>query len=143
MDKTDCKKKILTAFGILFSIGTILIGANGLLELGCGQTNSTSNQTSASNPTTNTTTATITTPTQTNSTSNQTSTTSTSNNTSTTPAQERAADSIKGAITETGEFLGNVSQKVTTSKSAGALLNETSDALGNAYVETQKFFKPN
>ena len=36
-----------------------------------------------------------------------------------------------------------MTQKVTTSKSAGALLNDTSNELGNAYVETQKFFNLN
>ena len=146
MDKTESKKKILTTFGILFIIGMISIGANSLLELGYGQTNSTGNQnqTSASTPTSNITTApAITTPTQTNSTTNETSTPSTDNATSTTPTQEEASNSIKGAITETGEFLGNATKEVTTSKSAGTILNETSDALGNAYVETQKLFNPN
>ena len=80
---------------------------------------------------------------QTNSTTNQTSTPATTNTTTTTPAQEEASKSIKGAVTETGEFLGNVTEEVTTSKSAGAILNETSDALGSAYVETEKFFSPN
>ena len=49
---------------------------------------------------------------------------------------------IRGAITETGEFLGNVTDKVATSKSAGTIVNETSEVLGNATVETQKFFSP-
>ena len=43
---------------------------------------------------------------------------------------------------ETGEFLGNVTEKVATSKSAGTIINETSEVLGNATVETQKFFSP-
>ena len=43
---------------------------------------------------------------------------------------------------EAGEFLGNVTEKVATSKSAGTIINETSEVLGNATVETQKFFSP-
>ncbi|TVP41029.1 hypothetical protein [Candidatus Nitrosocosmicus arcticus] len=151
MDKMECKKKILTTFGILFVFGIISIGTNGMLELGYGQTNSTGNQnqTSASNITTNNTTApSIITTLKTNSTGNQTSaSTAPANSTATpetiTPAQEKASSSIKGAISETGVFLGNVTQKVTTSKSAGALLNDTSNALGNVYVETKEFFNPN
>lgn len=151
MDKTEYKKKILVTFGILFIFGVISIGANGIMELGFGQTNSTGNQnqTSASNANANnTTSSSITTPMQTNSTGNQISTSTPTANTTaapetTTPAQGKASSSIKGAISETGEFLGNASQKVTTSKSAGALLNDTSDTLGNSYVETQKFFNPN
>lgn len=147
MDKTEYKKKILTTFGILFIIGIVSMGANGMLELGYGQTNSTGNQnqTSTSIPTNNTITApTMTTPIQTNSTTNQTSTFSSNTNTSsTTPTKEEVSNSIKGAITETGEFLDNATKEVTTSKSAGTILNGTSDALGNAYVETQKLFNPN
>lgn len=60
----------------------------------------------------------------------------------TTSAQDKASQSIRGAITETGEFLGNVTEKVATSKSAGAIVNETSEVLGNATVETQEFFSP-
>ena len=155
MDKTEYKKKIVVTFGILFIFGVISTGANGIMELGFGQTNSTGNQnqTSTSNAIANiTTSSSITTPVQTNSTGNQSSlSTPTANTTAASetttpapsPAQEKASSSIKGAISETGEFLGNVSQKVTTSKSAGALLNDTSNTLGNAYVETQKFFNPN
>lgn len=73
--------------------------------------------------------------------------TNTTTNTTTTPvmtttAGEEASQSIRGAITETGEFLGNVTEKVATSKSAGTIVNETSEVLGNATVETQKFFNP-
>jgi hypothetical protein len=57
--------------------------------------------------------------------------------------QEEASQSIRGAITETGEFVGNASEKVATSETAGTLVNETSEVLGNATVETQKFFSPN
>jgi small nuclear ribonucleoprotein (snRNP)-like protein len=67
--------------------------------------------------------------------------TNTTTNTTTT-AGEEASQSIRGAITETGEFLGNVTEKVATSKSAGTIVNETSEVLGNATVETQKFFSP-
>jgi hypothetical protein len=62
--------------------------------------------------------------------------------TSTTSAQDEASQSIRGAMIKTGEFLGNVTEKVATSKSAGTILNETSEVLGNATVETQKFFSP-
>ena len=78
---------------------------------------------------------------QTNSTVNQTST-PTATPAMTTSAQDKASQSIRGAITETGEFLGNVTEKVATSKSAGAIVNETSEVLGNATVETQEFFSP-
>jgi hypothetical protein len=61
----------------------------------------------------------------------------------TTSAQDEASQSIRGAITETGEFLGNVTDKAVTSKSARTIVNETSEVLGNATVETQKFFCPN
>jgi len=89
-----------------------------------GQTNSTMNQTSTP-PTTNTNTTTTITP------------------AITTSAEEEASESIKGAITESGSFLRNVTEKIATSKSAGAILNETSEVLGNAYVEAKKFFSLN
>ena len=143
---------MLVTFGILFIFGVISIGANGIMELAFGQTNSTGNQnqTSTSNAIANiTTSSSITTPVQTNSTGNQNSlstptanTTAAPETTTPPPAQEKTSKSIKGTISETGEFLGNISQKVTTSKSAGALLHDTSNILGNAYVETQKFFNP-
>jgi cytoskeletal protein RodZ len=145
MNMMKCKKEIPVVFGILFIFGTTLIGTTGAWDSVYGQTNSTTNQTSAPTVTTTNATSTqaITIPKQTNSTPNQTSVPATTNATSTTTAQEAASNSIKGAITETGEFLSNATQKVTTSKSAGALLNDTSYELGNAYVETQKFFNPN
>ena len=151
MNKMKCKKEMRVIFGILFVFGIVLIVGKGTLDSVYGQTNSTINQTSTS-PTTNTNTTTtpaITTPAQTNSTINQTSTSPTTNtNTTTTPAittpaEEEASKSIKGAITETGSFLRNVTDKVATSKSAGAILNETSEALGSAYIEAKKFFSPN
>ncbi|WP_458720416.1 hypothetical protein [Candidatus Nitrosocosmicus sp. R] len=139
------KKEIHVVFGILFIFGTILIGTTGAWDSVYGQTNSTLNQTSNPAVTTPNATSTpaTTTPTQTNSTANQTSAPTAANSTIKTTAQQEASNSIKGAITDTGEFLSNATQKVTTSKSAGALLNDTSNELGNAYVETQKFFSPN
>ena len=55
---------------------------------------------------------------------------------STTSAQDEVSQSIRGAMIETGEFLGNVTEKVATSKSAGTIINETFEVLGNATVET-------
>ena len=78
---------------------------------------------------------------QINSSTNQT-TVATETPATTTSTQDDASQSIRGAITETGEFLGNVTEKVATSKSAGTIVNETSEVLGNATVETQKFFSP-
>ena len=116
MNKMKCKKKIRVAFGILFIFGVVLIVAKGTLDSVYAQTNSTINQTS---------TPTTTTPGM------------------TTSAQEEASKSIRGAITETGAILGNVTEKVATSKSAGTILNETSEVLGNAYIEAKRFFSPN
>lgn len=73
---------------------------------------------------------------------NSTSTITSSPPASTTSAQDEVSQSIRGAMMETGEFLGNVTEKVATSKSAGTIINETSEVLGNATVETQKFFSP-
>ena len=119
MNKMKCKKEMRVVFGILFVFGMVLIVGKGTLDSAYGQTNSTINQTSTP-PTTNT-------------------------NTTTTPAittsaEEEASESIKGAITETGSLLRNVTEKIATSKSAGAILNETSEVLGNAYIEAKKFF---
>lgn len=119
MNKMKCKKKMRVVFGILFVFGMVLTVGKGTLDSAYGQTNSTINQTSTA-PTTNT-------------------------NTTTTPAittsaEEEASESIKGAITETGSLLRNVTEKIVTSKSAGAILNETSEVLGNAYIEAKKFF---
>jgi hypothetical protein len=119
MNKMKCKKEMRVVFGILFVFGMVLIVGKGTLDSAYGQTNSTINQTSTA-PTTNT-------------------------NTTTTPAittsaEEEASESIKGAITETGSLLRNVTEKIATSKSAGAILNETSEVLGNAYIEAKKFF---
>jgi hypothetical protein len=77
---------------------------------------------------------------QTNATSaNQTGKTSSS----TAAAQsEQASRSIKGAITSTGQFLNNATQKIVGSKSVQTIVNESSDLLGNATVATKKFFNP-
>src|SRR4029079_460185 len=125
MNKMKCKKEMRVVFGIFFVFGMVLIVAKGTLDSVYSQTNSTMNQTSTP-PTTNTNT-----------------TTTTTTPAITTSAEEEATESIKGAITETGSFLRNVTEKISTSKSAGAILNETSQVLGNAYVEAKKFFSPN
>ncbi|MFI5406423.1 MAG: hypothetical protein ACHQ1D_07915 [Nitrososphaerales archaeon] len=119
MNKMKCKKEMRVVFGILFVFGMVLIVGKGTLDSAYGQTNSTINQTSTA-PTTNTNT--------------------TTNPAITTSAEEEASESIKGAITETGSLLRNVTEKIATSKSAGAILNETSEVLGNAYIEAKKFF---
>jgi hypothetical protein len=103
------------AGGIFLIFGLLLITATETLDSANGQTNSTINQTS----------------------------TTTGTPAMTTSAQDEASQSIRGAITETGEFLGNVTEKIATSKSARTIINETSDILGNATIETQKFFSPN
>jgi|SRR6476619_7492340 len=125
MNKMKCKKEMRVVFGIFFVFGVVLIVGKGTLDSVYGQTNSTMNQTNTP-PTTNTNTTTTTTTTA-----------------ITTSAEEEASESIKGAITESGSFLRNVTEKIATSKSAGAILNETSDVLGNAYVEAKKFFSLN
>lgn len=148
MSKINCKKEIHVVFGILFIFGAILIGTTGVLNSVYGQVNYIANQTSTPAAAANsnaTSTPAITSPTQTNSTANQTSTlaATTTNASTTATAKQEASNTIKGAINEAGQFLSNATQKLTSSKSAGALLNDTSDALGNAYVETKKFFSPN
>ena len=127
------EKEIQVVFGILFIFGTVLIVATGTLNTLNAQTNSTINP-GQTNSTIN--------PGQTNSTINQTST-FTKTPAMTTSAQAEASDSIKGAITETGKFLSNVTEKIVTSKTAGTFLNETSEVLGDVYVETKRFFSPN
>ena len=126
MNKMKCKKEMRVVFGIFFVFGVVLIVGKGTLDSVYGQTNSTMNQTSTP-PTTNT----------------NTTTTTTTTPAITTSAEEEASESIKGAITESGSFLRNVTEKIATSKSAGAILNETSEVLGNAYVEAKKFFSLN
>jgi hypothetical protein len=109
------EKEIQVVFGILFIFGTVLIAASGTLNIVNAQTNSTINQTS----------------------------TFTKTPAKTTSAQTEASESIKGAITETGKFVSNVTEKIVTSKTAGTFLNETSEVLGDAYVEAKRFFSPN
>jgi hypothetical protein len=58
----------------------------------------------------------------------------------TTPPSKQASQSIRGAITDTGQFLNNATQKVAGSKSAQTIVNESSDVLGNAAVETKTYF---
>ena len=55
---------------------------------------------------------------------------------------EQASQSIRGAITNTGQFLNNATQKIAGSKSVQTIVNESSDLLGNATVATKKFFNP-
>ena len=121
MNKMKCKKEMRVVFGILFVFGMILTVGKGTLDSVYGQINSTINQTN--------------TPSTTN--------TNTASPAITTSAEEEASESIKGAITETGSLLRNITEKVATSKSAGAILNETSEVLGNAYIEAKKFLSPN
>jgi hypothetical protein len=109
------EKEIQVVFGILFIFGTVLIVATGTLNTLNAQTNSTINQTS----------------------------TFTKTPAKTTSAQTEASESIKGAITETGKFISNVTEKIVKSKTAGTFLNETSEVLGDAYVEAKRFFNPN
>lgn len=59
-----------------------------------------------------------------------------------TTRSKEASQSTRGAITETGQFLQNATEKLATSKSAGTIVNETSYVLGNATVGIKKFFGP-
>jgi hypothetical protein len=56
-----------------------------------------------------------------------------------TPSKQ-ASESIKGAITSTGHFLQNATQKIAGSKSVQTIVNESSDVLGNATVAIKKYF---
>ncbi|NOJ31470.1 MAG: hypothetical protein DA329_04950 [Candidatus Nitrosocosmicus sp.] len=135
------EKESSLVFGMILIFGIMLVVSISASDSAYGQTNSTLNQ-GQTNSTLN--------QGQTNSTLNQGQTNSTLNQTSiptsapttTTSAQKEASESIKGAITETGEFVGNVTQKIITSKSAGTILNETSEVLGDAYIEVKKYFSP-
>jgi predicted PurR-regulated permease PerM len=129
MNKMKCKKEMRVVFGILFVFGMILTVGKGTLDSVYGQINSTINQTN--------------TPSTTNTNTANTNTTNTASPAITTSTEEEASESIKGAITETGSLLRNITEKVATSKSAGAILNETSEVLGNAYIEAKKFLSPN
>ena len=55
-------------------------------------------------------------------------------------SSEQAAQSIRGAIISTGQFLKNVTNKVAGSRSAQTILNETSEALGNASTAAKRMF---
>ena len=112
--------RMIPIITVLLLIFSLISAVRGSLDSAYGQTDSTINQ-------------------NTNST---TTITPSSPPASTASTQDEASQSIRGAITETGEFLGNVTDKVATSKSAGTIVNETSEVLGNATVETQKFFGP-
>ncbi|MGD9672386.1 MAG: hypothetical protein AB7U98_02775 [Candidatus Nitrosocosmicus sp.] len=153
------EKESSLVFGMILIFGIMLVVSISASDSAYGQTNSTLNQ-GQTNSTlnqgqTNSTlnqgqTNSTLNQGQTNSTLNQGQTNSTLNQTSiptsapttTTSAQKEASESIKGAITETGEFVGNVTQKIITSKSAGTILNETSEVLGDAYIEVKKYFSP-
>ena len=63
------------------------------------------------------------------------------NATTSTPSKQ-ASQSIRGAMTSTGQFVQNATQKVAGSKSTQTIVNESSDVLGNATVTTKKFFSP-
>ena len=126
------EKESSLVFGMILIFGIMLVVSISASDSAYGQTNSTLNQ-GQTNSTLN--------QGQTNSTLNQTSI-PTSAPTTTTSAQKEASESIKGAITETGEFVGNVTQKIITSESAGTILNETSEVLGDAYIEVKKYFSP-
>jgi len=60
--------------------------------------------------------------------------------TATSTPSKQASQSIRGAITDTGQFLHNVTEKASGSKSAQTIVNESSDVLGNATVATKKYF---
>ncbi len=127
------QKEKSMVIGMILIFGILMISTTTALDKVYAQANSTLNQ-GQTNSTLN--------QGQTNSTLNQTNVSSNAPTTITSP-QNEASQSIKGAITETGEFVGNVTQKIASSKSAGTILNETSEVLGDAYVETKKFFSPN
>jgi hypothetical protein len=111
--------RMIPVITVLLLIFSLISAVRGSLDSVYGQTDSTINQNT-----------------------NSTTTITPSPPASTTSAQDEVSQSIRGAMIETGEFLGNVTEKVATSKSAGTIINETSEVLGNATVETQKFFSP-
>lgn len=113
--------RMIPIITVLLLIFSLISAVRGSLDSAYGQTDSTINQ---------------------NTNSTTTITPSSPPPASTTLAQDEVSQSIRGAMIETGEFLGNVTEKVATSKSAGTIINETSEVLGNATVETQKFFSP-
>jgi hypothetical protein len=76
---------------------------------------------------------------QTNATSTTNQTGKTTTTTTTSPSKQ-ASQSIRGAITDTGQFLNNATQKIAGSRSAQIIVNESSDVLGNATVAIRKYF---
>ncbi|WP_415309579.1 hypothetical protein [Candidatus Nitrosocosmicus sp. FF01] len=144
------EKESSLVFGMILIFGIMLVVSISASDSAYGQTNSTLNQGQTNSTLNQGQTNSTLNQGQTNSTLNQGQTNSTLNQTSistsapttTTSAQKEASESIKGAITETGEFVGNVTQKIITSKSAGTILNETSEVLGDAYIEVKKYFSP-
>jgi hypothetical protein len=126
-------KKLSINFGTIIIFGMVITAATNVYVTALAQLNTTTNQ-GLVNTTTNQGLV--------NTTTNQ-SSSSVNNTNVSNSSKDEASASIKGAIIETGEFLGNVTQKVAKSKSAGSLLNETSEILGDAYVQTKKFFSPN
>jgi hypothetical protein len=144
------EKESSLVFGMILIFGIMLVVSISASDSAYGQTNSTLNQSQTNSTLNQGQTNSTLNQGQTNSTLNQGQTNSTLNQTSiptsapttTTSAQKEASESIKGAITETGEFVGNVTQKIITSKSAGTILNETSEVLGDAYIEVKKYFSP-
>jgi hypothetical protein len=79
---------------------------------------------------------------QTNATTTSTTTNQTGKTTTTTTISpsKQASQSIRGAITDTGHFLNNATQKIAGSRSAQIIVNESSDVLGNATVAIRKYF---
>ena len=63
-------------------------------------------------------------------------------NTTTSTPSKQASQSIRGAMTSTGQFVQNATQKIAGSKSTQTIVNESSDVLGSATVTTKKFFSP-
>lgn len=73
---------------------------------------------------------------------NATTSTNQTGKTVTTTPSKQASESIRGAITSTGQFLQNATQKIAGSKSTQTIVNESSDVLGNATVAIKKYFSP-
>jgi biopolymer transport protein ExbD len=67
-------------------------------------------------------------------------TTSTNQTGKTVTPSKQASESIRGAITSTGQFLQNATQKIAGSKSAQTIVNESSGVLGNTTVAIKKYF---
>jgi hypothetical protein len=135
-------KKLSINFGTIIIFGMVITAATNVYVTALAQLNTTTNQGLVNTTTNQGLVNTTTNQGLVNTTTNQ-SSSSVNNTNISNSSKDEASASIKGAIIETGEFLGNVTQKVAKSKSAGSLLNETSEILGDAYVQTKKFFSPN